>query len=454
MINPYVQYMYSYPHKTAYRSLQDVNLRQYSAQLTGGGHSLYLHVPFCQTKCGYCNLFSVTGQNKEDLDQYLDAVERQCIQYAELFHACSTVFSELVIGGGTPLYLHGSQLERIFQMLAQYITFSDHCERVIETAPNQTTMEKLDILQQAGITRISVGIQSLDEQELKTLGRHHSARQAKEALARIKEYAFPCVNVDLIYGIPGQTEIGLLTNIREILLFEPDEIFLYPLYIKHGAGLVYTGMAVNTEYAYYLYQKAADLLVQAGYRQDSMRRFVRGQEVRMFRECGLASSLALGCGGRSYLGRLHFCSPYTITRQDCLNTIKEYERTKDYTVITNGILLSDEERKRRYLIKHLFVRPGLSLKQYQARFQSRAMDDFPILKSWQAQGYVVQHTLKTVQAEPELYLSLTECGLGLSDYLGPQLISPRIKRAMEEWEEQHGYANEAHGFIPGQHQKL
>ena len=76
-MNPYLQYMYSYPHKTAYRSLSGISLGDYALILKGRGHGLYLHLPFCRTKCGYCNLFSVTGQNEEQIDRYLCAVERQ-----------------------------------------------------------------------------------------------------------------------------------------------------------------------------------------------------------------------------------------------------------------------------------------------------------------------------------------------------------------------------------------
>lgn len=80
----YTQYMYSYPHKTAYRPLPCVSLKDYGRQLAGKGHGLYLHIPFCQSKCGYCNLFSVTGQGTEDVDRYLDAVERQALQYGDI----------------------------------------------------------------------------------------------------------------------------------------------------------------------------------------------------------------------------------------------------------------------------------------------------------------------------------------------------------------------------------
>ena len=84
-MNPYVQYMYSYPHKTAYRPLKGVYLKDYASVLAGRGHGLYLHIPFCQSKCGYCNLFSVTGLGQEAVDRYLDVVERQSRQYHEVW---------------------------------------------------------------------------------------------------------------------------------------------------------------------------------------------------------------------------------------------------------------------------------------------------------------------------------------------------------------------------------
>ena len=103
--NPYIQYMYSYPHKTAYGPLEGVFLEDYVGMMAGKGHGLYLHIPFCQGKCGYCNLFSVTGQSNEAMDQYLNGVERQSRQYKTLLMPYKAEFSEFTIGGGTPLLL-------------------------------------------------------------------------------------------------------------------------------------------------------------------------------------------------------------------------------------------------------------------------------------------------------------------------------------------------------------
>lgn len=471
-MEPYVQYMYSYPHKTAYRPLKDVSFKTYAHHLLGGGHGLYLHVPFCQTKCGYCNLFSVTGQGEKEADKYLDAVERQSGQYAEILKPLNTEFSQLVIGGGTPLLLTKEQLERMFGLTDKYFRFCREREVVVETAPNQTTGEKLEILRRAGVTRVSLGIQSFSDRELSALRRQHGADRAREALKLIKSFGFPCVNLDFIYGIPGQTTKSLLTSLEEALRYEPDEIFLYPLYVKHGAGLLREGIATDGEHGLLQYQSASCMLRENGFRQDSMRRFVRRQGQRKFSECGFGTSLALGCGGRSYLGNLHFCTPYGITNRECACRLEEYENTEDFTSITHGILLSGEEMKRRYVIRHLLIYPGLCMEQYRKHFGSDAVKDFPQLKEWMEKGFVclqrdgsksqikmaermeeVPRTADEMNSRKEMaeYLALTRRGLELSDYLGPQLISPKVQKAMEEWEEYYG---RAYDFVQGQPEKL
>lgn len=444
-MNPYLQYMYSYPHKTAYGPLAGVNLKDYGERLSGKGHGLYLHLPFCQTKCGYCNLFSVTGAKEEQIDRYLDAVERQAREYRQIFEPFQTVFSDFTIGGGTPLLLTVKQLERVFSLVKDQLCLEQEGEIVIETAPNQTDREKLRLLQQWGVTRVSMGIQSFSETELKTLGRSHSGEKAQEALELLISFDFPCVNLDFIYGIPGQSVTSLLDSLKTGLKFHPQEIFLYPLYVKHGAGLTKRlGKELEPEKAFVQYQEASGYLRSHGYYQESMRRFVKRR--RSFSDCGFGTSLALGCGGRSYLGNLHFCTPYAITRQDCIRELEKFEAVRDFTVISHGIFLSKEEEKRRYVIRHLLIWPGLPINRYRKCFGTEVLQDFPLIFSWQERGFVKRET-----KSDEEYLTLTQEGLGLSDYLGPQLISEEIREKMTQWEMSHG---QAHGFIPRQFKEL
>ena len=210
--------------------------------------------------------------------------------------------------------------------------------------------------------------------------------------------------------------------------------------MKHGVGLEREGVVTEPEAAYGQYLAASRYLLGEGFRQDSMRRFVRrdtaaGQgsgakqeNSREFFDCGSGTSLALGCGGRSYLGNLHFCTPYAVDREACLRRLAEYENTRDYTEITHGILLSEEEEKRRYVIRHLLIRPGIEMHLYQERFKKNVLEDFPLLQDWQEQGLI-----EVQCGGQEEFLVLTEKGLGLSDYLGPELISPQVRKAMEEW---------------------
>ncbi len=450
-MNPYVQYMYSYPHKTAYGPLEGIFLQDYAHLLSGGGHGLYVHIPFCQTKCGYCNLFSITGGGKGDMDRYLDAVERQARQYKDILSSFGTEFSEVSIGGGTPLILSEDQLERMFSILGKYFWYSQDRELVIETAPNQTDKDKLQLLKQAGTTRVSIGVQSFSDRELKSLGRRHCARKAREALELLQTFDFSCVNVDLIYGIPGQTVKSLLASLKEALSFGPDELFLYPLYIRHGAWLE---LNIDPGSAFLQYEEASAFLKSEGWRQDSMRRFVKmekplnttGCEGRKFSECGAGTSLALGCGGRSYLGNLHFCTPYAITEKECSEQLEKFEGTENFLKIAHGILLTEEEMKRRYVIRHLLLRPGLDIRRYKESFGREALTDFPLLQDWTEQGHV-----EKICGTKGDYLTLTDSGLGLSDYLGPQLISAQVWEKMKGWEALHERKDNA---VPGKSEKL
>lgn len=432
-IHRYTQYMYSYPHKTAYRYLEGIRLENYISRLSGQSNGVYFHIPFCETKCGYCNLFSVTGQAKEKLESYLDAVERQLMQYHELLKNQLIHFSEITIGGGTPLLLPVEYLERLFSRMKSYLCLGQEPKIIVETAPNQTDTEKLTFLKEMGVTRVSMGIQSFFDTELKALRRMHRVSQAEKALRQLKDKKFSCINVDLIYGVPGQTEQSFLESVKRAAAFEPEELFLYPLYIKHGVALereLKNGMVLDEELAYRQYRLACDYLVRQGYRQDSMRRFVKTEEGnREFSRCGFGSVLSFGCGGRSYIGNLHFCTPYAVGQAECLKQLEDYLHTSDYRQITHGFLLNEEEEKRRYVIRHLLIRPGICEKDYQRQFNRKVLFDFPILSQWIDQ--------KLIQEEKDM-LCLTEEGLALSDYLGPQLISENVMARMKEWEITYG----------------
>lgn len=418
----YQQYMYSYPHKTAYRTLEDVDIQDYLPRLQEKTeNSLYFHIPFCQAKCGYCNLFSVTGKETDYVDAYLDMMEKQVEQYSLKPY----IFSDVTIGGGTPLYLSERQLERLFCIIEDVMGKREY-PVIMETSPNQTTEEKLVIAKERGTKRISLGIQSFREEELKRLYRIHSPNRARDAIRDIKKQNFSCMNLDFIYGIPEQTKESLRETLKEGVSYEPEELFVYPLYIKNGT-LLKNKQGKRAENTRMMYDLVCEYLSQKGYVQYSMRRFVRKDYVPLAPagECGFGNTLSIGCGGRSYLGNFHFCTPYYVRQKDCKKQLDVYLSTEDYRKITHGFFLDKGEEKRRYIIKNLLFISGLDKENYKQKFGEDLEKEFNLLNIWKEKGYVKE--------EKNKYM-LTSEGMALSDYLGPQLISPEVKGRMQEWE--------------------
>ena len=452
--NPYVQYMYSYPHKTAYRTLHEVQIKDYVSCFDGQENSLYFHIPFCQYKCGYCNLFSLAGQSETLMEEYVRAMERQAEQIRQALPP-RTYFSDLTLGGGTPLILPEYLLERVFRMAEEKFGFCpDGRSVIVETSPNQTTLSKLRLLKTYGTTRVSIGVQSFQEKELRALSRFHSPAAANRALELIRQVGFSRVNIDLIYGIPGQTRESLADSLRQALSYMPEELFIYPLYVKPGTGLdrrfredmetggSFDGSGTGTESAsdrkicrarrtYELYLFIREELRARGYESRSMRRFVRADAGKQVEEeaplCGFGNTLSIGCGGRSYLGNLHLCTPYAVGQSRCLEQVRRYIKMTDFTRADHGFLLNEEEQKRRYVIKHIFCSAGLSQDDYTMRFGTSAEKDFPLIQKWAREKYAIIEKNR---------ICLTETGMSLSDCLGPQLISPQVRERMKEWKEE------------------
>lgn len=418
----YQQYMYSYPHKTAYRPLCGVHLKDYLGKLAGKENSLYFHIPFCQYKCGYCNLFSAAGLGEQWMYDYVDAMERHAGQLSAALPK-GAEFTDLTLGGGTPLMLPLPLLGRVFAMAQTYFGFeADGHAVVVETSPNQTTEEKLRLLKEVGVSRVSIGVQSFQEEELRTLSRFHSVDAAKKALHLLREMDFACINIDLIYGIPGQTIESLKNSLEQAVAYGPKELFVYPLYVKPGTYLYQQG-AQRPQEAYEMYCYARDFLRAAGYQPYSMRRFVKGKQQKDSL-CGFGNTLSVGCGGRSYIGSLHFCTPYVVGQEQCFAALAEYIEQEDFLQVTNGFVLSEDEEKRRYVIKHILFGKGILCSDYRMHYGEDVKNAFPQLSKWEQAGYAVSG---------DGYISLTEEGFARSDELGPQLISQVVRERSKEF---------------------
>jgi putative oxygen-independent coproporphyrinogen III oxidase len=192
---------------------------------------LYVHVPFCRTKCAYCGFVSRTDLSLAPL--WLDALERE----ARLYRDFSGPFDSLFLGGGTPTVLSPSQLEWLTNCLLMGFSFADSTEFTVEANPDDITSDMLALLNDLGVNRVSLGVQSLQEKELAFLGRRHSAIQAEEALDQVRRAGFKSLSIDLIYGLPDQTISSWLKTLRRALTFEPDHLSCYQLTLEKHTPL-------------------------------------------------------------------------------------------------------------------------------------------------------------------------------------------------------------------------
>ena len=412
----YNSYMYSYPHKTAYRAVSSIEWE--TEKLCGAPLGLYFHIPFCETKCGFCNLFSVAGKADDYMSRYLGAIKTEIAQ--KKLADPRLRWSDLTIGGGTPLFLSEKNLDALFEM-ARGIAELEKVYVGVETSPNQTTRPKLEILRQNHVDRVSIGVQSFDDAELKAIGRHQRARSAQKALELLREFDFACLNIDLIYGIEGQTRQSLAKNVEQALSFLPDELFIYPIYIREGTGLFGKAAPNPATHEYYFF--VSDMLKSRGYHQLSMRRFAR-KKPESGGSCGFSNMVSLGCGGRSYIGNLHFATPYTSNAAHSRERIDSYIAAECKNGIENGFVLSDDELKRRFIIKNLLHAQGLNTGDYRESFGTDLLGEFPQL---------VGLLTKKLAVEAGGVIRLSDEGLALSDMIGPMFISPEVAKLMKDW---------------------
>ncbi len=192
---------------------------------------LYIHVPFCRSKCLYCDFYSVAS--RAAVPEWLHAVQSEILHYKDRFSR----FDSLFLGGGTPAILEEKQLGELFECLHKHFTFAPESEMTMEANPDGLSREKLKAVWDLGINRISLGVQSLDDTDLKFLGRSHNSGQALEALDTIRSCGFENISADLIYGLETQTLGGWKRKVDRILEFKPEHLSCYQLTLEKGTPL-------------------------------------------------------------------------------------------------------------------------------------------------------------------------------------------------------------------------
>mgnify|MGYP005842909421 FL=1 len=194
---------------------------------------LYVHVPFCRSKCTYCDFYSITRPAAMAAWLTALAAEIALVQGQDW----SQPFDTLYLGGGTPSLLPAEVVSAVFDLLRQSFPLTADAEITLEANPDDVTPAKLHLWQQLGVNRLSLGVQSLDDAELRWLGRRHNAAQARRALELAREAGFVNLSVDLIDALPGQTQAGWLATLEGILAYQPEHLSCYQLTLEKNTPL-------------------------------------------------------------------------------------------------------------------------------------------------------------------------------------------------------------------------
>ncbi len=192
---------------------------------------LYIHAPFCRSKCFYCDFYSVASRS--EIPAWLEAVRTEMILYKEEFPA----FDSLYLGGGTPSVLEERELASLFESLRKHFAFGPGTEMTMEANPESLSPGKLKTVRDFGVNRISLGVQSLHDTDLKYLGRGHDSDQALKALEACRSAGFSNLSVDLIYGLETQTLQSWKNTLDLILECRPEHISCYQLTFEKSTAL-------------------------------------------------------------------------------------------------------------------------------------------------------------------------------------------------------------------------
>ncbi len=238
---------------------------------------LYVHIPFCERKCPYCDFNTYAGLGS----LYPDYVDALCQELAHWGPALSQrPVATLFLGGGTPTVLDEELLGRIFQAIQEHFTLLPGCEITCEANPGAVDRAKFQALRRLGVNRLSMGVQSFQPEDLRFLGRIHSGQEGVEAFGAARSAGFTNINLDFIFGLPGQEPASWAATLEQALALRPEHLSLYSLIVEPGTPLhhwVESGRVPrpDEDQAARLYEMAMERLEQAGYVQYEVSNWAR-----------------------------------------------------------------------------------------------------------------------------------------------------------------------------------
>ena len=325
---------------------------------------IYVHIPFCRSKCQYCDFYSVTAKDDRLLDSYMHAICAHIKEAGAL--APGYVVDTVYFGGGTPTFFGAEGMAAILNTIRKSFDVAYGAEITFEANPDSVSDRLLKRLRSEGFNRVSLGVQCDNDEILKKIGRPHSYQQAVNAVKRIRRYGFKNLSLDLMYGLPGQSLESWQETLKNVLSLSPEHISCYGLKVEEGTPLYeykdYCNLADDDTQAD-MYLSAVEILRQHGYRQYEISNFCRKGNVSRH-------NLKYWIGGE-YLGfGPDASSDFAGRRFTVIRDLKGYIQgiREGGQVLQDVQEISDRERAGEYLMMRLRTVTGIDPKEYQRRF--------------------------------------------------------------------------------------
>jgi oxygen-independent coproporphyrinogen-3 oxidase len=368
----------------------------------------YIHTPFCVQKCLYCDFASYACRDTNIMKEYAQAVCREIASYGAVklpVNSQATIY----FGGGTPSTLPIECIEQIVAALKENKYWQEPAEATIEVNPGTADLEKLKALRALGFDRISFGVQSLNDSELKTIGRIHSAREALQAIAWAKEAGFARISADLIYALPGQTLESLRATLEQLVATSIEHVSVYGLIVEEGtplAKLVDEGKLIlpDEDTAADMYEFVQSFLKEQGFDRYEISNYAKNGQYSKhnlvyWKYQPYAAFGAAACG---FDGSSRFTASEVVA--DYINQTKG-------TLIYNEENLSSEELLGEFMFMGLRKKSGANLREARERFGIDVMEHFASeMEPFFQKGMLAYDSEKEV-------LYLTEAGMELGNLI-------------------------------------
>lgn len=327
---------------------------------------LYCHIPFCKSKCAYCDFCSVAGSGNHARSVYVDALCREIAEMGKRAegYAVDSVF----IGGGTPTLLGDSLFKKLISCMYDEFFVADSAEFTVEANPATVTKKLAETLVRCGVNRVSLGLQSVHQNELKLLGRIHTLEDFEKSYEILRMAGITNINVDVMFGIPEQTAESFLNTLKHVVSLHPEHISAYGLQIEPGTPFFARKDELplpseDEEYSMYIY--ACEFLEQHGYGHYEISNFaLPGKECRHNKKYWNGDQyIGLGCAAHSFFGGERFGRCEDISQYVSSVKHKALDSTVDSReVITLSSFESD------YVMLRMRLAEGVNKKAYKTVF--------------------------------------------------------------------------------------